>query len=294
METRQSEKLQIPVQIANHVVKNNLQKPFAIYLYLKFNSSGKIHEESDTFTSIKKELKIKDNRTYKKHFQSLIDINWVGYNEKSGYYHVRGFDRIRYEYQFKGKQAVTLYYYDLKKLDDFLNASLICASVNAKKFVKEVVKRRKLKPVANNRDATMPAKVYAELQQLDYYGCSLPEICKLLGCKKTRASQLRTKASKAGFIKTKHKFTEILRLNKPDYNVRKFLNEVNPKSMGKIRFRATTIKGVAIVIVSEQTTDEIIPKLHFKTINKFNNLVVAPQIKMAIDKRIKEASKKVA
>jgi len=294
---RQTDKLQIPVELSRHVVKNGLEKSFAIYLYLKFHSSGKIHKDAPAFQSIKKDLGINTNRTYQKHFQKLLDLNWINLSENSGLYYIRGFDRIRLEHQCKNRQATTLYYKNLKKLKAFLVGTILGAAVNGKKYVWEVVIKRKLRPVANKRDATSPARAYADRPKPEYYGLSLPEIADLLGCKKTRASQLRQLAAKAGFIKTRHRFMELTRLAKADYNIREYLYELYPQYKNKIRFTQVVPKGKrktkaeATIIVAVQLHDEIIPKLQFKSISKFNNLVVAPQIKLAIAKRQTEVAK---
>ncbi len=288
---RQTDKLQIPVELSRHVVTNGLEKSFAIYLYLKFHSSGKIHKDSPAFQSIKRDLGINTNRTYQKHFQKLLDLNWINLSENSGLYYIRGFDRIRLEHQCKNRQATTFYYKNLKKLKAFLVGTILGAAVNGQKYFWEVVTKRKLRPVANKRDATSPARAYADRPKPEYYGLSLPEIADLLGCKKTRASQLRQLAAKAGFIKTRHRFIEIARLPKPDHNIRNYLNELYPKLQGKIRFSMIGFKGVVTIVILIQSHDEIIPKLQFKTIGKFNNLVVAPQIKKAVTNRINEAAK---
>jgi len=284
-------KLTVPVELSRYVIKHSLEKSFAIYLYLKFHSSGKIHKDDPVFHSIKKDLGINTNRTFQKHFQKLIDINWINLSEDSGLYYIRGFDRIRLETQCKNRQATTLYYKNLKKLKAFLVGTILGAAVNGQKYYWEVAKKRKLKPVANNRDATSPAKAYANRPKPEYYGLSLPQIGEMLGCKKTRASQLRQQAAKAGFIKTRHRFKEIARLPRPDHNVRNYLNELYPKLKGKIRFSMIGYKGVVTILVLVQSHDEIIPNLQFKSISKFSNLVVAPQIKLAITKRQNNAEK---
>lgn len=294
---RQTDKLQIPVELSRHVVMNGLEKSFAIFLYLKFHSSGKLHKDAPVFQCIKKDLGINTNRTYQKHFQKLLDLNWINLSETSGLYYIRGFDRIRYEHQSKSRQATTLNYKNLKKLKAFLIGTILGAAVNGQKYFWEVVTKRKLRPVANKRDATSPARAYANRPKPEYYGLSLPEIAGLLGCKKTRASQLRQLAAKAGFIKTRHRFMELTRLAKADYNIRECLYEQFPQYKGKIRFTQLVPKGKrktkaeATIVVAVQLHDEIIPKLQFKSISKFNNLVVAPQIKKAIISRINEAAK---
>lgn len=291
MLTKQTDKLQIPVEVARLVIKQSLEKPFAIYLYLKFHSSGKLHKTAPAFQAIKKDLGINTNRTFLKHFQKLLELKWVCLSESSGFYYIHSFDRIRLENEFKSRQATTLYYKDLKNLKAFLVGTILGAAVKGQKYFWEFVVKRKLRPVAYNRDATSPAGAYADNPKPDYYGLSLPEIADLLGCRKTRASQLRQLAAKAGYIKTTHRFIEIKRLNKPDHNLRSFVDELHPDIRGKIRFRKIGFKGHVMVIVLVQTHDEIIPQLQFKSINKFSNLKVAPQIKTAVAKRQNQSEK---
>lgn len=69
------------------------------------------------------------------------------------------------------------------------------------------------------------------------------------------------------------------------------MEEQFPELKGRLRFSIIVVKGVAYILVLVQTFDEIIPKIQFKTISKFNNLVVAPQIKKAAAIRIAEAAK---
>lgn len=294
---RQTDKLQIPVELSQYVVTHSLEKSFAIFLYLKFHSSGKIHKDALAFQNIKKELGINTNRTYQKHFQKLLELKWICQSENSGFYFIHSFDRIRLDNQFKSRQATTLYYKNLKKLKAFIVGTLLGAAVNRQKYFWEVVIKRKRQPVANKRDATSPASAYAHRPKPEYYGLGLPEIAKLLRCKKTRASQLRQLAAKAGFIKIQHRFMALARLQKPDYTIREHFYELYPQFKNKIRFTQIVPKSKsrkkeeALIVVAVQLHDELIPKLQFKTISKFNNLVVAPQIKKAVANRIKEATK---
>ncbi len=288
---RVTDKLQIPIQVSSLIVKSGWEKSFAIYLYLKFHSSGKVHKESEIFQHIQQDLGIRDSRTYNKHFQRLVKLKWVGLSEKSGYYYIHGFDRIRLDNNFKSRQATTLFYKNLRNLRAFLVGSILGSKVNGQKYYWEVVLPHKLRPVAKKRDATNPASAYADRPKPDYYGLSLPEIADLLGCKKTRASQLRKLAADGGFIKVNPKFIVITTISKPDYNIRKYLYEQQPKFNNKLRFRKVNVDGVTLIEVILQTHHEIIPQLQFKTISKFNNLVVAPHIKTAAANRIKAAAK---
>lgn len=271
-------------------VTQGMEKALGIFLYLKFNSSGKIHKDALPFRTIKWDLGISQERTFMKHFKKLLDANWIGFNNITGYYFIRGFDRLRIEYNYKSRQAVTLQYHDLRVLKAFLVAAIIGSKVNLQKYYWQYVAKRKLKPVANKRDATSPAKVYVNQVPPEYHGLGLNGIAKLLGCKKTRASQLKNSAAKAGFIKVNHKFSELTRLPAVDWKIRNYLQDLDPSLKGKIRFKVITVKKMKFISVLIQKHDEIIPKLKFLSINKFNNLVVPNCVKKAIFSKRGEGS----
>lgn len=274
MVKRQTDKIQIPIQVSRFVISNKLEKSFAIFLFFKFYGGGKIHKDSVAFQNAKSILKINDKRTFQKHLNRLLTLTWVRYNPKSGYYFISGFDRIRYENDFRNRQATTLYYYELNKLLAFLVGTLLSAEVNGQKYYWEIVVKRKLKPAVHKRDTAIPAKACANDSQPEYYGVGLPKIMEIFGCKKTRASQLRKLAADAGFIKVKPKFTEIMRLNEADYKLRNFVNEIDSSLKGKIRFRGFSYKGKRLISVLVQTHHEIIPQVKFCTLAKFSNLSI--------------------
>ena len=89
-------KLQVPVEISRYVYHNGLISPFSIYLYLKLFSDGKLHDSSPVFTQMRADLRMKDNRTFKKHMNKLHELGWVGHNKESGYYFIRSFDYLRF------------------------------------------------------------------------------------------------------------------------------------------------------------------------------------------------------
>src|SRR5436305_13376400 len=105
-------KLQVPVELARHVYHNGLITSFAIYLYLKLFSDGKLHESSTVFQQMRKDLRLCDNRTFKKHFATLNQLGWVGYNSVTGIYFIRSFDYLRFIYTFKKRRASTFFLKD--------------------------------------------------------------------------------------------------------------------------------------------------------------------------------------
>ena len=266
-----SEKIQIPLEICSFVQKNKLVKAFSIYLYLKCNSSGKVHHSQMSFQHIADETGLKDSSTIKKHLEILIEMNWVGYNHSSGYYFIRSFDYIRVHYLFKSRKAVTFRYQYINKIQEFITGSLIGAEIKNQMFYKEVVVKRKLRTATQKRDVANQSNVSDIATTLPYYGLGIEKIAALLGVQKSRASELKLSAKKAGFIWVKHKYQVLDVLYERDNNLGKMLNE-NPAFKGKIRFKKARIKRLKCIKVMLQGYDEIKPRLTYKRITKFNNL----------------------
>jgi hypothetical protein len=199
-------KIQIPVQICSFVQKNKLVKPFSIYLYLKCISSGKIHHSQVNYKNIANDTGLMDTRTIKKHLETLIEMNWIGNNPISGYFFIRSFDYIRINKSFKSRKAVTFYYKHINKIQEFLTGGLIGAEVERQRFYKEVVVKRKLRTATLQRDVANQSKVFNNDTTLSYYGLGIEKIAALLGVQKSRASELKLAAKKAGFIKVKHRY----------------------------------------------------------------------------------------
>lgn len=269
-------KLQVPVELSRHVYHNGLITPFSIYLYLKLFSDGKLHEGSPVFNQMRSELRLSDNRTFKKHIAKLLELDWVGHSPVSGYYFVRSFDYLRLIYTFKKRRASTFLLSDAKQLQKYLVGVILSAKVIGDKYYWEFRNRRGLRTATKKTDVASHSKVRSEAPE--YYGLSVQAIADLLGCKPTRASVLKNAAAKAGYITVNHKFAYYATLSKADYDARTNLNELFPKLRGMFRIVPKSVKGFMEYHIMVQCHDEIIPQMKFKTVSKFNNLQVSPAI----------------
>ena len=269
-------KLQVPVEISLYVQQHGIVKPFVLYLYLKFVSSGKLHESSSEFRVLYKALGIKSVKTIRKYIDILTNLNWIGYNSVSGYYFIRSFDVIRFIHSFRNRQATTLHFRDLKKMQAFVAGSILAARTNGKKYYWEVAEKRTTRDAVNKRGAAYHSLPISDQPRPDYYGVCLAEAKELLKCGKTRASHLKNLAAKSGFIKVKHHFSELTTLQEGNNKLRSYLADIDPSLACKLRFKKVTVRGVKMVKVLEQTQDEIIPTLSFKTVVKFCNMRVSP------------------
>lgn len=269
-------KLQIPVELTRFVYHNGLITPFAIYLYLKLFSDGKLHQTSEVFGQMRNQLRLADNRTFKKHLGKLLELGWMGYSSKSGIYFIRSFDYLRIMLSLKKRRAATFVLQDLRHLQTYLVGVILSAKILGDKFYWELKNRGRWRTAMKKTDVASHSKTFSETPK--YFGWSVKSIADYLGCKLTRASVLKNAAAKAGYIEQRHKFEYYGTLPVVDFEARKNLNAMFPKLRGMFKIVPRKINGVTQYGVFLQLHDEIIPKVKFKTIKKFNNLRVAPAI----------------
>lgn len=103
-----TEYFNVPVSICEFVLKNKKYKEFALYLYLKQISNGKIKRKSLPVKSICNILQI-EVRHYRNCLNYLLRNNWVGYNEKTDVLFVRKWKVIKW--QINGKSRLSARYY---------------------------------------------------------------------------------------------------------------------------------------------------------------------------------------
>lgn len=276
--------LQVPVEISQYVFANNLVKGFGIYLYLKMHCSGKVHKDSQVFKNIQHELQIKDNRTFRKHLNVMLAENWIGFNPVSGYYFIRSFGYIRGKCHFTSRQATKFRIEDFKYLQVYLFAVCLCAIIRRQHYFWEV-KRRKRRAVTKQTDVTNHSRVFSKNSpKPPYYGLSNRMIAKQFRrYSKTRTCELKMAAARLGYLGLVRHDQEIMVIDKRDYRLRSELEVQYPNLRGKIRFETIVVergnRKVKMIRVFRQLHDEIIPKIQFKSVAKFNNLQLSVFVK---------------
>jgi len=88
------EHLNVPLHLCEFAIQNRFVKELRLYLYLKKECFGQIKLSSLKKEEIAIALSCGD-RTVRNHLNSLMARNWIGYNEKSKYYFIRGFEKVR-------------------------------------------------------------------------------------------------------------------------------------------------------------------------------------------------------
>jgi hypothetical protein len=269
----------IPVEVSQHVYEDRLVKPFAIYLFLKMYSSGKVHEASEVFELLRQELGMKDNRTFKKHLGKVLELDWVGYNKKSGYYHVRTIDHIRAVNGFIKRRATRLESKDIQQLQTYLVGAIINQNIHTQRYCREFLKMKLGIATLTWGVANQSLGTFQEYGK-SHYGISNQRLAKILGCKYTRACQLKHQAAAAGYIYVRHRYKDYCILDKPDYDFRSMIAETGrPRLAQRLKFWRQFVDGQVIFKVVQQLHDEIIPNMEFKRLSSYSSLKVHDSLK---------------
>ncbi len=265
------ENIWLPIEIVQYVVDRRMYKPLAIYLFLKMKCSGKLHAGHPVFSQLKKELGIRDERTFKKHFQSLLQLDWIGYSAKSGIYFIRSLDRVRQIHGFRKRQACAVQQKDLTQLQAFSSAAIINYAVRKHEYY-VVFKKTKNQSALSKREVAsqIGSKSFSTPK---YYGLSVQSIAELLGCSLTRACQLKKVAVEAGYIKVNHQFELVQELVKADYFIREQYYQLYPEyKPGTLRFMHAGKNAPYRYKLVQQLHDEIIPQIAFKSRQSFSKI----------------------
>lgn len=255
-----------------HAYHQNMVKPFGLFVFLKLHSSGKLHQDSPVFEQAKKELRIKDRRTFEKYIQRLLQEGWIGYNKASGYYFIKSFSRTPIYEGFVSKTAVILLPAYLKNIQAFLVGAIVGERIKHQQFV-ELAQRRRRKlaienpHIANTADALLCSYLRRnpDAGLLPYHMLSNKRIAEILGCKQTRACVLKRQAASYGFLRLTKKYRHIAFLDKADFELGRARYQHMPNGH-KLLFRTVEVNGIKKVELVEQLPDEITPLLKYQSV----------------------------
>ena len=283
-------KLVIPVEISHFAYHNGLSKAFAVYLYLKMHSDGKVQKKSAIMRELSFCLNIKERRTLKKYLDVLRKHNWIGFDAKTGTYYIRSFDAIRAKHTFYNRQGTVFFVNYLNKVPAYIIAVIMGDKLNENKFFWEVVNEGKLRTATKKKDVAFQSAAPSKLPKPKYNGICKSKIAKLFNRSLTTATKLKQQAENAGFLKVTHQFTDFKNINLADFKLRSNLEDIYPFIKGRLRFKkqpkvedaSNQVQRHITILI--QSYDKIECLLQFKTVNKFNHLKVSATVKLGLKK----------
>jgi hypothetical protein len=97
--------------------KNSRTKELRLFTYLKIESDGKFKLNNEN--KILADLGIRDKRTLRKQINSLVRMNFIGWDRENDVLHIRGFERAQLETKTPGALAARLNPESLKSLNEY-------------------------------------------------------------------------------------------------------------------------------------------------------------------------------
>jgi hypothetical protein len=248
----------VPIQLVQLVHTRKLHKALGIYLLMKASCDGHMVLTPGHRLSIMHALRLKTVRSFEKHLQKLVELNWVGYDDISRTYYVRSFKSLRKTYSFYQYRAVPFSISkDSATITEFVKAAIICNDIVRRQ------RARKAKIIKEaGRSACKKERAVQELIALKritpYCGLSNELMGKLLGVSKSQADRLKKRMEDIGYLKANAKYRQVCQFHKPDYLFLKHLPANRRYSLEIITQAETrTYK------VMERTYDELISCMEF-------------------------------
>jgi Mn-dependent DtxR family transcriptional regulator len=183
--------LYLPVDLCSWAITNKFVPPFQLYVHLKGRCSGKMKINREELKTIAKELSLKSEKTVQNNLNKLIEKNWVGYNDESGIYFIRGLDLMRKEIVSKFRVAARFDTADILKFKAFIAGAFIGNLANWQRRKKRATERNfgRSKQIAR--------------QSSGYFPVSTVAMAKILNISVSTAFILRELAREAGYIYVK-------------------------------------------------------------------------------------------
>lgn len=280
------EVLTLPVDIIQYAATNKCKKALALFTFLKFYSDGRFTLNDEAFKQCCIALSSKDQRTQQKHLNKLLQLRWLEYDKITNVYFLRSFDFIRILHEFRGRFTVKINVRDLNHYHEFFTASLISTNVLRQEFYWDKVETGRLRKAASKWSAAKRSKVFSLLspKRPKFFGLSNRRIGTLTNCKQTRASVLKNRAAALGYLKTSHRYEDIITLTNPDYLSPVYLKEITQNKPGYIRVFPKRINGIKYYKLVRQLHDQITSLLEFKRLEKFNKIKIPRCIYIGIQK----------
>ena len=181
----------IPIEMCFYALSKKFVSPFQLYLYLKVHSSGKIKLDSPKLGEIARDLGFKSVKTIRNNLKKLKDEGWIGYNKKSGYYFIRGFDIIRKQKKFTRRTGVEIRVTEIKDIKAFSCGAVIGYLINIQKRKKWMLERKKARSRQSKRFSS------------SFYPISSWVLAKILNISTSTAHKYKQLAKRANYISVK-------------------------------------------------------------------------------------------
>lgn len=248
--------ISIPLHLCEFVFNNKLIGELRLFIFLKKECDGQIKLPPSKRKEIAKKLSCSE-RSVRDHLKTLRDRNWIGFNPKSGYYFIRGFESIRRTEKLVGRKACRMPVYqkeiwaNKEKFTAFLAGALIGHLSLCGKWRDNLAKRA----VRSGIYKGLPNQNRAS-RFVGFYPVAADGIRQIYGIPLSTASDYKKLAKKHGYIEVEKSY-ETLRI--PVSQVSLYRKSISCEMAKKVRVLKTD-KGQKVIL---QKPDLVRPSLEY-------------------------------
>lgn len=184
--------------------KFGYQKDLCFFLFLKLSfTEGKVKLDLKGLLIIEYMLQIKCRKTLLRYIQLLLELNFLTYNERTRYYTINSFDKIRQFHDWEVRLAFPIDYSSYYKIKAVTGA--VIYGYLHKDFWRKVKRKKSVQIKGSTYNFPSPSFNYKkQMAPVSVIGVS-----KIFKISIATASRLKTAAYKEGFIKLKKNFEDI-------------------------------------------------------------------------------------
>jgi hypothetical protein len=193
----------VPIAQCIYVLENNLEKPLQLFLLLKhLYPEGKLKFTKEETSLLCLILDV-NKKTIEANVKKLLELNWVRLNEKTNYYLLYSFDRIRKRECWDSRASIEFYPNDIFRVQAVLGAALY--GYLHKDFWRKVKKEKNVLIKQRTYHFLFPSFNF----KLEGAPVSVNGVKELFNISKAKASRIKNLAKKEKLISIEKTFQVI-------------------------------------------------------------------------------------
>lgn len=225
----------VPLPVLQKALSEKTHREIALFLFLKMTTASRVRIEGRKKGEILQVLSISESTLYR-YLMVLMEWDWIGFDEKTSIYYIRGFKRIyEIEEEFISKTAVRITIEDLFIIQVFSFSASLGYLLRAQSRWKRRGAERQ-----SRRSHQSPASVFKPV------ALSVMEQFFLLS--KDTLIKLKKQAIRSGYIKRKRSYKELYDITDHHYEYYKIF----PEHWGRLR-KILTDTGFVIALTAPDT-----------------------------------------
>ena len=193
----------MPIAQCVYVLENNLEKPFQLFLLLKhLYPEGKLKFTKQEINFLCSILDV-NKKTIEANVKKLLELNWIRLNEKTNYYLLYSFDRIRKMECWDSRASIEFYPNDIFRVQAVLGAALY--GYLHKDFWRKVKKEKNVQIKQRTYHFLFPSFNF----KLESAPVSVNGVKEIFNISKAKASRIKNLANKERLITIEKTFIQL-------------------------------------------------------------------------------------